>query len=38
MKGYDLFNLILMPQEQLSNKCLTRLIKESSDQNIDQAC
>ena len=38
MKGYDLSNLILMPQEQLSSKCLTRLIKESSDQNIDQAC
>jgi apolipoprotein D and lipocalin family protein len=38
MKGYDLSNLILMPQEPLSSKCLTRLIKESSDQNIDQAC
>ena len=38
MKGYDLSNLILMPQEQLSSKCLTRLIKENSDQYIDQAC
>jgi apolipoprotein D and lipocalin family protein len=38
MKGYDLSNLILMPQEQLSKKCLTRLIKENSDQYIDQAC
>ena len=38
MKGYDLSNLILMPQEQLSSKCLTQLIKESSNQNIDQAC
>ena len=38
MKGYDLSNLILMPQEPLSSECLTRLIKESSDQNIDQAC
>ena len=38
MKGYDLSNLILMPQEPLSSKCLTRLIKENSDQYIDQAC
>jgi len=38
MKGYDLSNLILMPQEPLSSKCLTRWIKDDSDQNIDQAC
>lgn len=38
MKGYDLSNLILMPQKLLSSKCLTQLIKESSNQNIDQAC
>ena len=38
MKGYDLSNLILMPQEPLSSKCLTRWIKDDSEQNIDQAC
>ena len=38
MKGYDLANLILMPQELISSKCLTRWIKEGSDENSDQAC
>ena len=38
LKGYDLSNLILMPQDQRYSKCLTRWIKEDSEQNIDRPC
>ena len=38
MKGYDLSNLILMPQDQLYSTCLTRWIKEDSEQNSDRPC
>ena len=38
LKGYDLSNLILMPQDQRYSKCLTRWIKEDREQNIDQPC
>ena len=38
LKGYDLSNLILMPQDQLYSKCLTQLIKEDSEQNSDRSC
>ena len=38
MKGYDLSNLILMPQDRRYSTCLTRWIKEDSEQNIDRPC
>ena len=38
MKGYDLSNLILMPQDQSYSTCLTRWIKEDSEQNSDRPC
>ena len=38
MKGYDLSNLILMPQDQRYSTCLTRWIKEDSEQNSDRPC
>ena len=38
LKGYDLSNLILMPQDQRYSKCLTRWIKEDSEQNRDRPC
>jgi len=38
MKGYDLSNLILMPQNQRYSTCLTRWIKEDSEQNSDRPC
>ena len=38
IKGYDLSDLILMPQELLSSNCLTRWIKEDRDQNSYQSC
>ena len=38
MKGYDLSNLILMPQDQRYSTCLTGWIKEDSEQNSDRPC
>jgi apolipoprotein D and lipocalin family protein len=38
MKGYDLSNLILMPQDRRYSTCLTRWIKEDSKKNSDQPC
>ncbi len=38
MKGYDLSNLILMPQDRRYSTCLTRWIKEDSEQNNDRPC
>ena len=38
LKGYDLSNLIIMPQDERYSKCLTRWIKEDSEQNIDRSC
>jgi len=38
MKGYDLSNLILMPQDRRYSTCLTRWIKEDSEQNSDRRC
>ena len=38
MKGYDLSNLILMPQDRRYSTCLTRWIKEDSEQNSDRPC
>jgi apolipoprotein D and lipocalin family protein len=38
MKGYDLSDLILMPQDRRHSTCLTRWIKEDSEQNSDRPC
>ena len=38
LKGYDLSNLILMPQDPLYSKCLTQRIREDSEQNSDRSC
>jgi apolipoprotein D and lipocalin family protein len=38
MKGYDLSNLLLMPQDRRYSKCLTRWLKEDSKKNSDQPC
>ena len=38
MKGYDLSNLILMPQDRRYSTCLTRWIKEDSEQNNNRPC
>ena len=38
MKGYDLSNLILMPQDPVLSKCLTRWIQEDNEQNSDRVC
>ena len=38
MKGYDLSNLILMPQDRRYSACLTRWIKEDSEKNSDRPC
>ena len=38
MKGYDLSNLILMPQDRRYSTCLTRWIKEDREQNSDRPC
>jgi apolipoprotein D and lipocalin family protein len=38
MKGYDLSNLILMPQDRRYSTCLTQWIKEGSKKNSDQPC
>jgi apolipoprotein D and lipocalin family protein len=38
LKGYDLSNLIFMPQDQLYSKCLTRWIKEDSENNSARPC
>ena len=38
MKGYDLSNLILMPQDRRYSTCLTRWIKEDNEQNNNRPC
>ena len=38
LKGYDLSNLIFMPQDQLYSKCLTRWIKDDSEKNSARPC
>ena len=38
MKGYDLSNLILTPQDELHSKCLTQWIYKEIEEKINQSC
>ena len=38
MKGYDLSNLILTPQDELHSKCLTQWIYKEIEENFTQSC
>jgi apolipoprotein D and lipocalin family protein len=38
LKGYDLSNLILTPQDELYSKCLTQWIYKEIEEKINQSC
>ena len=38
MKGYDLSNLILTPQDQIYSKCLSQWIPQDIEKNNERAC
>ena len=38
LKGYELSNLILTPQDELHSKCLTQWIYKEIEENFTQSC